>query len=220
MHVPQMSSLKIVLLSFVLLVSAARAATTIQSFTVTGNVVGNSDVSATGMVTINRDPTDTGMESVILGQGFPNVQVTCADGGSANACNIPAGSSVTTFQMKAPNTRDTSTTVTLGITVASSNASASLTINAATYSLQISPNTVVGQSMQDVTTTVTRSPAAIAAEPLSIVASNASYASSAGIPSSLTIPAGGTQASYQGANQGWVSSPITISVCAQVSTCR
>jgi len=133
MHVPQMSSLKIVLLSFVLLVSAARAATTIQSFTVTGNVVGNSDVSATGMVTINRDPTDTGMESVILGQGFPNVQVTCADGGSANACNIPAGSSVTTFQMKAPNTRDTSTTVTLGITVASSNASASLTINAATY---------------------------------------------------------------------------------------
>ena len=133
---PPFKHLTIILFSFTLLVPAAQAATTIQSFTVSGNVVGNSNVTATGTVTINRDPSDTGTEYVMLGQGFSGIQVTCADGGYGNACYIPAGSNQTTFQMLAVNTRETSTTVTLGISVAASTATASLSVLSATYGLR------------------------------------------------------------------------------------
>jgi len=166
---------------------------TLSSISVTPNpIVGGN--TATGTVTLNGAAPSSG-ETVTLSSNNAAVtvpsSVTIASGASS------ATFSVTTIGVAA------ATPVTITGTLGTSTRTYSLTVNPAGYStFTVTPSTVVGGSTTAVTGTVTLNGQAGPSGDVFTLKSNSTIA---GVPSSVTIPAGSTSATF----------PVT---CGQVTS--
>jgi hypothetical protein len=198
----------------------ASAQTTIKSFTLSGEPVSNSPQTASGEILINRGPEDTGNEfvtfSFIFQSGFNGgIKTICANGMLGGGCEIPAGTSGTTFRFQGTNDLAVVSSWIVQATVATSNASQPLSMKPAVYGLSVSPDMITSPPGAKLTFTVTRSPASLLGSLILL-----SWAPGQAAFPNVSIPAGKSsgQSSTNGAYDPATSETLTGPVCALVGS--
>jgi hypothetical protein len=214
---------RIVLPSLLICFAAALASaqqTTIKSFTLSGEPVSNSAQTASGEILINRGPEDTGNEFVtfifIFESGFNGgIKTICANGMLGGGCEIPAGTSGTTFRFQGTNDLAVVSSWTVQAYVETSTASQPLSMKPATYGLSVSPDVIVSPPGAVLTFTVTRAPASLLGSLILL-----SWAPGQASFPNVSIPAGKSsgQSSTKGPYDPATSETLTGPVCAVVGS--
>ncbi len=185
----------------------------VQSFSLSGAIVGNSSQIATGTIVVNR-AADGGSGPVYVGVGAPST-LDCQYGPAGDGCLIPDGAYSTTVTLAYPFTVAATTTYTVHTHVDSTpdaGIDQTLTVNPASYSMSVSPASVMGGSSTEPVLTVNRTPPPLDQEPFSVTITSGSGTD----PGTVEIqPSGSAQASIS--NSYTYATADVVTFCGTIS---
>jgi RHS repeat-associated protein len=183
------------------------SASTVASVQVGGSLVGGSNQSLSGTVTISRAEGETGSVSVYMTVSGP-IYVT--------GVVIPAGQTSAPFTLTAPNIVTSAQTGTVTAAIGVSQKSASVTVEPLTVSLSLAPSSVIGaSSANSFTGTITLNAHLGSAQYIYL---SDSPTGKTYLPGSVLFQAGQDSRTFTGQAFALVAAPVSVTITASVST--